>query len=344
MNFTAKFSGHWLAISAAGLAIGLTAFYGGKTLLNQYHYEQALNAYEQGDCKQALSEFDIFFQNTTAEEMDDQVGRAKQIQKECEQYNAVVQYQQAGKLDYTLATIAKFSAQYPKSSLMNRLRPMASTLFASQPIEVLAKPISCQQFNHLKTLISTANTPQFYSACGKTLSENGDYEQSITIYENFLNQFPHHKLSQSIKEAYAQTLYDEAQSKGAGNLPQPSQGGTTGDGSTQVEIRNESPEKMRIVFGGPTPRVEELEPCKNCQSYTNRPPKICPNQGPVGIYTVDPGQYRIVVKSIGDRTVTPYTGDWSLDGSTKYTNCFFIVQRPLGSPEPLPDIKFKNKS
>jgi hypothetical protein len=343
MNLTENFSGRWLGIPAIGLVIGLTTFYGGQNLLNQYHYGQGLNAYEQGNCERALPELETYLQNTTADEMDDQVGRVKQIQKECGQYNVVVQYQQSGKPDYTLATIGKFSAQYPKSSLMNHLRPLASTLFASQPIEVLAKPISCQQFNHLKELILTADAPQFYSACGKSLAENGDYEQSIAIYENFLNQFPHHKLSPGIKQAYAQTLYDEAQAKGAGNLPQPSEGGTTGDGSTQVEIRNESPEKMRIVFGGPTPRVEELEPCKECQSYTNTPPKNCPNKGPVGTYTVDPGQYRIVVKSIGNRTVTPYTGDWNLNNRTKYTNCFFIVQRPLDSSPPVSDSKLKNK-
>jgi hypothetical protein len=190
-------------------------------------------------------------------------------------------------------------------------------------------------------LVPQVNQPEFYQACGKALADSGVYPKAIALYETFLDQYPDHALAKPMKRAYAQALYADAQSKGAGTIPPPVQGGTTGDGSTVIEIRNDSPEKMRIVFGGPTPRVEELEPCRDCQTYTNNPPKQCPGVGPIGTYTVDPGQYRIIVKSIGDRTVTPYTGDWPLSANTRYNNCFYIVRRPLGA-SPLPDLPLPN--
>jgi outer membrane protein assembly factor BamD (BamD/ComL family) len=338
MDFAAKLSVHWLGVSVAGLAIGLTAFYGGQTLFKQYHYNQGQAAYQQGDCKQAPSELNTFLQNTTADDTDDQIIRAKQMQKECEQFDAITLNQQTGEFAQALANIGKFSAQYPDSALKGYLTPIASNLLTTQPIATLAKPSSCQQLEHLKPLLSAAKTPEFYSACAKTLAESGEFDKAISIYENFLNKFPQHKLTHTVKQAYAQTLYDQAQGQGAGTIPQPLKGGTTGDNSTQVEIRNESPEKMRIVFGGPTPRVEELEPCKDCQTYTNDPPKTCPNQGQVATYTVEPGQYRIVVKSIGGKTVMPYTGDWTLNSNSRYTNCFFIVNHPSSSSS-LPPLK-----
>jgi outer membrane protein assembly factor BamD (BamD/ComL family) len=331
MNSPSNPSINWLGMSFAGLALGLTAFFGGQTVFKQYHYSQGLAAYQQGDCKQAPTELTTFLQNTTTDETDEQVVRAKQMQKECEQSDAITLNQKAGEFDQALANIGKFSAQYPDSALKSHLTPIVSNLLTTQPITTLAKPTACQQLDHLKPLIAPAKAPEFYSACGKTLAESGDYNKAISIYENFLNQYPKHKLTHTVKQAYAQTLYDQAQSQGAGSIPQPQESGTTGDNSTQVEIRNDSPEKMRIVFGGPTPRVEELAACTKCKTYTNTPPKSCPSQGPVATYTVDPGQYRIVVKSIGGSTVTPYTGDWALNNNRFYSHCFYIVSRPLGS-------------
>ncbi|NJP12566.1 MAG: hypothetical protein HC866_26435 [Leptolyngbyaceae cyanobacterium RU_5_1] len=45
-------------------------------------------------------------------------------------------------------------------------------------------------------------------------------------------------------------------------------------------IRNDSPEKMRIVFSEPTPRLEELAPCTECKTYVGQAPKGCPNNAP----------------------------------------------------------------
>lgn len=95
-------------------------------------------------------------------------------------------------------------------------------------------------------------------------------------------------------------------------------------------IQNDSPEKMQIIFSGPQPRFEELAPCADCQTYTtSNIPEFCPEQGPVGTYTLEPGTYEVVVKSVGGVSVTPFTGTWTLQDGSEYFNCFYIQQEGL---------------
>jgi outer membrane protein assembly factor BamD (BamD/ComL family) len=320
----------WLGFAIGGGFIGLFAFFLGNNLIDQAYYDKGVQAYQEGNCDRSQSELNTFLKRTGANESDEQTVRAKAIQTECNLLQSVLTQQKSGQLPIALSTSAEFAQRYPQSPLMDFLRQNMIALFAKNRVDALAKPTSCKRFENLikENLVPESNQPDFYQACGKVLADSGQYHHAIALYEKFLDQFSKHALIKKMKQAYAQALYAEAQVKGAGNIPPPIQGGTTGDGSTVVEVRNDSPEKMRIVFGGPTPRVEELEPCKDCQTYSN-PPSACPNKGPVGNYTVDSGQYRIIVKSIATHKVTPYTGDWSLTQNTLYTSCFFIVHRPI---------------
>jgi len=47
--------------------------------------------------------------------------------------------------------------------------------------------------------------------------------------------------------------------------------------------------------------------------------------GPIGRYTLEPGQYDVVVESISDRGVTPGPSNWDLVSGDQYSSCFFIV-------------------
>jgi hypothetical protein len=52
-----------------------------------------------------------------------------------------------------------------------------------------------------------------------------------------------------------------------------------------------------------------------------------PAQGPIGRYTLPPGDYDVVVEAISGGDVTPFSGRWSLGSGSEYHNCFFIVTR-----------------
>ena len=140
MNTSPIPSINWLKFSIAGLILGFLTFAGGQAFFKQYHYNQGLAAYQQGNCNQAPDELTTFLQNTTDDDTDEQVIRAKQMQKECEQSDAITSSQQTGEFANALASIGKFSAQYPDSTLKSHLTPLATNLLTTQPIETLAKP------------------------------------------------------------------------------------------------------------------------------------------------------------------------------------------------------------
>ncbi|NET49013.1 MAG: hypothetical protein F6K09_09870, partial [Merismopedia sp. SIO2A8] len=106
--------------------------------------------------------------------------------------------------------------------------------------------------------------------------------------------------------------------------------GYTGDESTVVIIRNDSPEAMRIVLSGTDPQFQDLAPCEDCQSFVESSPTGCPEKGPEARFVLTPGNYNVLVRSIGDRAVTPFTGTWQLGQGSEYYSCFYIVQSPIG--------------
>lgn len=92
-----------------------------------------------------------------------------------------------------------------------------------------------------------------------------------------------------------------------------------------VVIQNDSPERLRLVFSGSQSMIVELAACSSCTTYMFTP-FSCPEKGPVGRYSLTPGNYEVLVESISDSGVTPYTGTWELVGGDEYYSCFYIRQ------------------
>ena len=90
-------------------------------------------------------------------------------------------------------------------------------------------------------------------------------------------------------------------------------------------IQNDSPNELRIVFSGLQNIIEKLGPCSDCIEYPDPGPIYCPEKGPIGTYTLLPGNYDVLVEVVDEYSVTPWVGDWALAGGYEYSNCFFIV-------------------
>jgi len=126
--------------------------------------------------------------------------------------------------------------------------------------------------------------------------------------------------------ALAQSIIEQAKAAGAQELPAPESRGKTGGELTEVIIQNDSPNRIRIVFSGPETHVEVLEACSSCITYyLYEPTTSCPEQAPIGRYTLEPGQYDVVVEDLSDTTITPWFGNWQLVSGDEYYSCFFIV-------------------
>ena len=193
---------------------------------------------------------------------------------------------------------------------------------------LMANPQACEDSDSLKNSVIANRSdfmPSLYYGCGQAYEQIGDWGGAIAMYENFLADHPDHALAGDVETALARSIVAQAQSLGAGEIPAPERSGSTGSEATAVIIQNDSPEPLRIVFSGPESRVEELEACETCTNYTGTGPLYCPELGPIGNYTLMPGEYDVVVESISDDGTTPWTGSWELITGDEYYSCFFVV-------------------
>ena len=196
---------------------------------------------------------------------------------------------------------------------------------------LLENAVTCERADSLQSNNTISSRPDFmprlYYKCGQTYEEDRDWSSAISMYEAFLAEFPEHTLAPEAEAGLARAIIAQAKAAGAGDIPAPERSGSTYSGQTEVVIQNDSPERLRIVFSGPETRIEELAACSSCINYTGIGPLYCPEMGPIGRYTLEPGEYEVVVESITDSGVTPWTGTWALGSGDEYSSCFFLVTR-----------------
>jgi tetratricopeptide (TPR) repeat protein len=226
-------------------------------------------------------------------------------------------YASTGDQQSSLGMYIKLLTEYP-----NALRATEAET------ALLANPLACEGVDSLKnSVIAQRNEfmPSLYYQCGQASEGQGSWDQAISMYERFLAEFPGHARAAEAEAGLARSIVSQAQTTSAGEIPTPERSGTTGTGMTDVVIQNDSPEHIRIVFSGPETRVEELEPCSSCTTYTGEGPLYCPELGPIGRYSLTPGDYDIVVEPIGNTRTIPWTGRWSLVAGDEYSSCFFRI-------------------
>jgi len=189
--------------------------------------------------------------------------------------------------------------------------------------------VACEQTETLRqsTLANRANfMPSLYYGCGQKYEEDKIYDNAIKMYESFMNYYPDHPLANDVKAAMVRARVKQAMASGSAKIPQPESSGTTTSGTTELTIQNDSPFRLRILFSGQEARIEELESCSTCVTFPVAP-SSCPQQGPIGTYTLQPSQYDILVEAISDNSVTPFTNTWDLSDGKQYYECIYSVSK-----------------
>ena len=293
-------------------------------------YKKGHQAYQQFDCADAINYYEKALNTSNWFKYGDTYSLAGPEKLECAAFLEGENKQQAEDFSGALIAFNSFITNFAASPLVEVARNKVESIFnENEPVNFVNEEL-CKQIDQLliNDLVPQpdANLPRVYFACGQQYEKTEIYWEAIDYYEQFLSGYPDHPLAPEVKSALLRSIVANAKMNGAGNLPAPERSGATGDGSTVVVIRNESPESLRIAFSGAESRIEELEACSTCSTYSTSP-MVCPETGPVGRYTITPGQYFVVVESTSDNETTPWSGDWTLEQGGEYTNCFFIVKR-----------------
>lgn len=350
------------------LGMGLIGIFGVQQWLRSRQFEAAVQAYEAGDCNQAIAGFESFDGNPEVEK----------VRRQCRDYQAIDPVTQ--KPSEALAKAMQFLQAHPsnafssmrkQTSLGNpldsglkqqfnaHLKPDRITDWLSMEVcQQLQKPTENPYISLAMKLESSGILPQsedslprLYHACGHFLIASKEVSAGIALFEQFLNKFPKHPYLNTVRRDHAMALIQDAKRNPTGEIPAPIAMTSTGDGSTQLVARNDSPHALRIVFAGPTSQVEEIPACKDCKDYTQATaPSSCPNKGPVKTYKLEPGGYQVLVKAISSKNwdasklgvkeltqtelkqsaevagVRTFTGDWSFGMGQKYQSCFFLIR------------------
>lgn len=316
-------SGRWLALGGAiVLGVPLVAF-----AFDALTFRQAEQAYADAACDEAIAGYTGLVERWRPFDWQDYEVRSQSRIGECTAYQTVSPLLESTPTE-ALVAASLFLDRYPNTGLPVR-EAVASQLEGTAP-DTLASVELCDAMpsvlNHGLLPAPEQNLPFLQYGCGQTYQAAGRYTEAVTQLQQFLVDYPEHEQTSAVEVALASAMFDEARASNAGELPSPGVSGRTNSGTTQVEIRNDSPEPMRIIFSGAETRFEELPGCEDCGVFTDGIPDACPEQGPVGTYTLQPGQYQVLVRSVGDRSITPFTGEWDLADGYLHSNCFYVVQ------------------
>jgi hypothetical protein len=213
--------------------------------------------------------------------------------------------------------------------LLPAIENQAKTVFVGEPAQI-ANPATCDRLdNFIKRnwLADLDNSlPGWYQTCGQAYTAVADYTNAVAIYQRFVIAYPDHPNYGEVENALAKASVAEARAAGAGEIAPPLATGVgDGSGPAVVIIQNDSREEISLVFSGPEARFETLAICDECEDYVGSGPEFCPELGPIGTYEMPAGTYEVVVKSIGDDGVIPFTGIWDLAPGEEYYSCFFLI-------------------
>jgi hypothetical protein len=317
------------AILIVALVIAIV-FSAVRYFIDKSNYTRGHQAYLQVDCQNATVPLSSVVDAFRLIDIGDYEFLADRELLECNLFQDGADKQATGDPSGAILAYSDFVVNYGESPLSAEAFGRVESLFTQTNVDTLATEGLCDQLESLEQgnfiPLRSSLLPNLLYECGQTYEKTTNYSDAIHLYERFYNEYPAHLLAPDVEDALARAIVAEARASGAGTIPAPQRSGDTSSGSTVVVIQNDSPERLRIIFSGPDSRIEELEACSSCQTYSLVGPLYCPEQGPIGRYTLPPGPYDVVVQSISDKGVTPWTGDWDLISGDEYYNCFFITE------------------
>lgn len=323
------FRNQWLLTVGVGLVLIVAGFIVVQYFSDQNDFENGRTAHQQANCALAINHFDKVIDRVRLLDLGNFVEAAVEDKAVCAHFQVAVNEEQNGNFSAALVAYHIFLQSFDDEFLVPVANQRIENLVNQGYTAQLAEQALCQSIDRLlmEGRVPQPDTllPPFYLACGQASRTKQDYDQAIAFFELFLTLYDDHALVTEVETALAQTIVADVRSGETGVLPAPERIESRPSRVTQVVIQNDSPQDLRLVFSGAESRVEELAACPTCQNYPRNGPAFCPETGPIGRYSLIPGEYDVVVETINDQSIVPFTGTWDLTAGGEYFSCFFIV-------------------
>jgi len=236
-------------------------------------------------------------------------------------YCAVLQSEK-DRVDDAYSHLTTLMRDYPDSEMADGVLQFMRTYISLCPL--LNNMENDPLFNNDSNSIT-----EYYLACVESYVAWNDfgygYSDAITFFEAFLEKFPDNPAKSEVENALANAFILQAREAGSGVIERPDPSGSAPEGVARVVIQNDSPHELKIIFSGPDTLIEQLPACPECRDYYNIGPTYCPEMGPVGTYELPPGTYEVLVETVIEEDIVPFTGTWELIGGNEFYSCFFVV-------------------
>lgn len=171
-----------------------------------------------------------------------------------------------------------------------------------------------------------AALPQPLYECGLQRFAEGDSQTAVTYLRRLGDTFPDDPLAAQARPTLIRAEVAAITATAAGEVPPPTAVGRAPAGTVSVEVVNDSPDELELLFAGPEADAVTIPPCPTCSAYPFAAIGGCEAGSlPTVSLELPPGSYQLGVRSRSGNDVTPYAGSWELASGTAYSSCFYIV-------------------
>lgn len=310
------------------VVMAVVLFSGYRYYLDYKLVDSGNRAMEKGDCitaTQNYSEVEAAFRLFDIGGLEK---TSNSLRLECAELYQAQSDRKNGEYESALWHYTEQALNYPNSVLTKFARGGAQRIISDRPAADYVSGRICAGIDDLvkQGAIKNKNAtlPDIYADCGDHFFSIQDWENSMLFFYMLIDEYPNDANIKTYQQEIALAAYNYADMIGAGEIEVPEISGSYQPGKSMYIVNNATSEQIRIMLTGPQTVIKTLPACPSCGSYGVLGPMFCPTEATTGRYELLPGNYKVVVESITDSSITPYSGEWRLSGGNTYEDCFYV--------------------
>jgi len=176
-----------------------------------------------------------------------------------------------------------------------------------------------------------AALPGALYGCGLSEFSAGKYGSAIEHLTTFIAGYPRDSRVAKARQKRIAAEVAEIGAGATGDLAPLERTGSGPSGTATVQVVNDSPYALEILYSGPVADQLTIPACAACtvrsspslvDRYFGGP--TCGGDGvPSRALRLKPGSYQVVVRTSASGGPRPYSGSWKLAGGSRYDNCYY---------------------
>ncbi|MEV7627689.1 hypothetical protein [Actinoplanes sp. NPDC089786] len=229
---------------------------------------------------------------------------------------------------------------HPGTPQAAAVRSDLDNAYASVIAKALGRP--CDALTEL-TYLSTVSLPEakagaararaarpgtLYNCALKEIG-SGEYDSAIEHLDEFIADYPRDARAAQARQKRIAAEVAKVKAGATGDIAPLERTGNGPSGTAIVQVVNDSPYALEILYSGPVADRLTVPACASCQVRSS--PLLsryfAPTCGGTGVpartVRLKPGNYQVVVRASASDGPRPYSGSWKLAGGARYDNCYY---------------------